>query len=190
MSGFHSFGSGTSDFVISGFFEFTCVVVGLEFSGFGISKVLDDLGAQGESPFHPELLDWLAVEFVDNGWDIKHLVKKIVSSQTYQQVSAFRMELKDRDPFNRLLARQSRFRFSAEVIRDNALAVSGLLVRDIGGPSVKPYQPKGYYANLNFPKRVYQHQSGEKQYRRGMYTHWQRTFPHPSMMAFDAYSPI
>ncbi len=156
------------------------------FFGTGISKVLDDLGAQGESPFHPELLDWLAVEFVDNGWDIKHLVKKIVSSQTYQQVSAFRMELKDRDPFNRLLARQSRFRFSAEVIRDNALAVSGLLVRDIGGPSVKPYQPKGYYANLNFPKRVYQHQSGEKQYRRGMYTHWQRTFPHPSMMAFDA----
>ena len=156
------------------------------FFGTGISKVLDDLGAQGESPFHPELLDWLAVEFVDNGWDIKHLVKKIVSSQTYQQVSAFRMELKDRDPFNRLLARQSRFRFSAEVIRDNALAISGLLVRDIGGPSVKPYQPKGYYANLNFPKRVYQHQSGEKQYRRGIYTHWQRTFPHPSMMAFDA----
>ena len=98
------------------------------FFGTGISKVLDDLGAQGESPFHPELLDWLAVEFVDNGWDIKHLVKKIVSSQTYQQVSALRMELKDRDPFNRLLARQSRFRFSAEVIRDNALAISGLLV--------------------------------------------------------------
>ena len=157
-----------------------------QFFGNGISKVLDDLGAQGEAPVHPELLDWLAVEFIESGWDIKHLVKKIVSSQTYQQVSAPRMELKDRDPFNRLLARQSRFRFKAEVIRDNALAISGLLVREIGGPSVKPYQPKGYYANLNFPKRVYQHQSGKKQYRRGMYTHWQRTFPHPSMMAFDA----
>jgi hypothetical protein len=156
------------------------------FFGTGISKVLDDLGAQGEAPVHPELLDWLAVEFMDNSWNIKQMVKKIVMSQTYRQSSSPRPELQEQDPYNRLLARQDRFRLDAEVIRDSALAISGLLVRRIGGPSVNPYQPKGYYANLNFPKRVYQHDSGEKQYRRGMYTHWQRTFPHPSMVAFDA----
>jgi hypothetical protein len=110
----------------------------------------------------------------------------IVTSGTYRQSSIPSKELREQDPFNRLLARQSRRRLDAEMIRDQALFVSGLLVDRIGGKSVKPYQPRGYYANLNFPKRTYQHDTGENQYRRGLYTHWQRTFLHPSLMAFDA----
>ena len=154
--------------------------------GTGLSRVLDDLGAQGEPPVHPELLDWLAVEFVESGWNVKHIVKLIVTSSTYRQSSKSNAVLDEQDPYNRLLARQSRWRLDAETVRDNALFLSGLLVPKIGGPSVRPYQPVGYYANLNFPKRVYAHDTGENQYRRGLYTHWQRTFLHPSMMAFDA----
>src|SRR5262249_5936392 len=97
-------------------------------------------------------------------------------------------ELKERDPFNRLLARQARFRLDAETVRDNALAVSGLLARHVGGPSVKPYQPAGHWATLNFPTRERQDDAGDKRYRRGLYTHWQRTFLHPSLLAFDATS--
>ncbi len=156
------------------------------FFGTGLSRVLDDLGAQGEPPVHPELLDWLAVEFMENGWNVKHIVKLIVTSNTYRQSSKMTDELYERDAYNRLLARQSHWRLSAEFVRDNALLLSGLLVPRIGGPSVRPYQPKGYYANLNFPKRTYVHDKGESQYRRGLYTHWQRTFLHPSLMAFDA----
>ena len=156
------------------------------FFGTGISKVLDDLGSQGEPPKHPKLLDWLAVEFMEDGWNVKKMVKLMVMSNTYCQSSKPTQELIERDPYNRLLAHQSRFRLDAEMVRDNALFVSGLLVPHIGGKSVKPYQPQGYYANLNFPKRVYKHDHGESQYRRGLYTHWQRTFLHPSMMAFDA----
>ena len=156
------------------------------FFGTGLSKVLDDLGAQGEWPTHPELLDWLAVEFMDSGWDVKHIVRLIVTSEAYRQSSALRPELAETDPYNRLLARQTRFRFDAEFVRDNALAVSGLLVRDIGGRSVRPYQPKGYYAHMNFPKREYEVDSGDHLYRRGVYTHWQRSFLHPSLLAFDA----
>ncbi len=156
------------------------------FFGTGLSRVLDDLGAQGEPPVHPELLDWLALEFMDSGWNVKHIVKLIVTSNTYRQSSKPTEVLRERDAYNRLLARQSRWRLDAEVVRDTALQLSGLLIPDIGGPSVRPYQPKGYYANLNFPKRTYVHDTGERQYRRGLYTHWQRTFLHPSLMAFDA----
>ena len=154
--------------------------------GTGLSRVLDDLGAQGEPPVHPELLDWLAVEFMESGWNVKHIVKRIVTSSAYRQSSTSNAVLDEKDPYNRLLARQSNWRLDAETVRDNALFLSGLLVPKIGGPSVRPYQPVGYYSNLNFPKRVYVHDTGEGQYRRGLYTHWQRTFLHPSMMAFDA----
>ena len=154
--------------------------------GTGISRVLDDLGSQGEPPMHAELLDWLAVEFMESGWNVKHLVKLIVTSNAYRQSSTANAVLEEKDPYNRLIARQSHWRLDAEIVRDNALLLSGLLVQEIGGPSVRPYQPVGYYANLNFPKRRYAHDSGESQYRRGLYTHWQRTFLHPSMMAFDA----
>ena len=154
--------------------------------GTGLSRVLDDLGAQGEAPVHPELLDWLAVEFMESGWNVKHIVKLMVTSSAYRQSSKPTEVLQEKDPYNRLVARQSRWRLDAETIRDNTLLLSGLLISTIGGPSVKPYQPKGYYSNLNFPKRTYTHDKGENQYRRGLYTHWQRTFLHPSMMAFDA----
>ncbi|MEM7477951.1 MAG: PSD1 and planctomycete cytochrome C domain-containing protein [Planctomycetota bacterium] len=154
--------------------------------GTGLSKILDDVGSQGELPSHPELLDTLAVEFVESGWDMKQMIKLIVMSSTYRQSSLMRDELTTTDPYNRLLARQSRYRLEAEIIRDNALAVSGLLVKKIGGRSVKPYQPAGLLRHLNFPKRSYQQDSGENQYRRGVYTHWQRQFLHPAMQIFDA----
>jgi hypothetical protein len=156
------------------------------FFGQGLARTLDDLGSQGEWPTHPELLDWLAVEFMDSGWDVKHMVKLLVMSDTYRQSSQPTQELKDRDPFNRLFARQARFRLDAETVRDNALAVSGLLSRRVGGASVKPYQPAGYWAALNFPPREWQNDHGDALYRRGLYTHWQRSFPHPSLLAFDA----
>jgi hypothetical protein len=154
--------------------------------GKGIVSTLDDFGAQGAWPTHPELLDWLAVEFRDSGWDLKHVVKLMVMSATYRQSSHASEALAQRDPYNHLLARQARYRLDAEVVRDNALAVSGLLVRKVGGPSVKPYQPAGYWQYLNFPVRSYVADRGPDQYRRGLYTYWQRTFPHPSLLAFDA----
>ncbi len=154
--------------------------------GHGLSRSVDDLGSQGDWPTHPELLDWLATEFIDSGWDVKHIVELMVRSNTYRQTSRSTPELRKLDPFNKLFARQSRWRLDAEAIRDNALKVSGLLVDDVGGTSVKPYQPAGYWGQLNFPKREYQHDSGAAQYRRGLYTHWQRTFLHPSLLAFDA----
>jgi hypothetical protein len=154
--------------------------------GQGIVKTLDDFGAQGAWPTHPELLDWLAVEFIDSGWDVKHMLKLMVLSRTYRQSSAAGEPLRQHDPYNRLLARQASFRLDAEMVRDNALAVSGLLSRKIGGPSAKPYQPPGYWAYLNFPTREWQNDKGEGLYRRGLYTYWQRTFPHPSLLAFDA----
>ena len=157
-----------------------------QFFGTGLSKVLDDLGAQGEPPANPELLDWLACEFMDSHWNIKHMVRTIVTSETYRQTSIATPELAAADPYNRELARQSAFRVDAECVRDAALSVSGLLVRTIGGPSVKPYQPDGYWENLNFPVRTYPNDTGDKQYRRGLYTWWQRSFLHPSMLAFDA----
>jgi hypothetical protein len=157
-----------------------------QFFGVGLSKVLDDFGMQGELPLNPDLLDWLACEFRDSGWDVKHMVRLIVNSHTYKQVSTASQKLRTRDPYNRELARQSRWRIEAELVRDNALEIAGLLVPKIGGPSAKPYQPEGYWENLNFPPRTYQADTGENQYRRGLYTWWQRSFPHPSLLAFDA----
>jgi hypothetical protein len=154
--------------------------------GHGLSRSLEDFGSQGEWPTHPELLDWLASEFQESGWNVKHMIRLIVTSQTYHQTSTVRPDLRERDPENRLLARQARFRLEAEFVRDNALAVSGLLAPQIGGPSVKPYQPPGYWAALNFPPREWQNDAGASLYRRGLYTHWQRTFLHPGMVAFDA----
>jgi hypothetical protein len=156
--------------------------------GTGLSKVLDDLGTRGEWPRHMDLLDWLAVEFMDNHWDVKHVVRLLVTSSTYRQSSKPGDKLKELDPYNRLYARQSRWRFEAEFVRDNALEISGLMTSKVGGPSAKPYQPSDYYKELNFPKRTYTSDKGENQYRRGLYTHWQRTFLHPSLAAFDAAS--
>ena len=168
------------------------------FFGRGISEPLDDLGAQGEAPRHPELLDWLAVEFMESGWDVKHVVKVLVMSATYRQSSDSNDEMRDIDPDNRLLARQSRFRLPAEMVRDNALAISSLLSRKIGGPSVRPYQPAGYWDHallaphllkvlpLDPRSVVYTADKGENQYRRGLYTFWRRSCLHPSLLAFDA----
>ncbi len=156
------------------------------FFGIGLSKVLDDLGAQGEPPSNGPLLDWLACEFMDSGWDMQHMIRLIVHSATYQQSSIGTDDQVAIDPQNRYVARQNPFRLEAELVRDNALAISGLLARSIGGPSVKPYQPEGYWENLNFPQRTYPNDMGSAQYRRGLYTWWQRSFLHPSMLAFDA----
>ena len=157
-----------------------------QFFGTGLSRVLDDLGAQGETPPNAALLDWLACEFMDSGWDVKHMVRLMVTSATYRQSSVAPAELLAADPDNREHARQSRFRLEAELVRDQVLAVSGLLSPRVGGPSVKPYQPDRYWENLNFPPRDYVADRGEEQYRRGLYVWWQRTFLHPSLLAFDA----
>jgi Protein of unknown function (DUF1553)/Protein of unknown function (DUF1549)/Planctomycete cytochrome C len=154
--------------------------------GAGLSKKLDDVGAQGEAPSHPELLDYLASQLIESGWDIKSTIRIIVNSQAYRRSSVAQPDVIQRDPHNKWLARQGRFRLEAEVVRDNALAVSGLLVNQIGGKSVKPYQPPGYWAYLNFPTREWANGSGAELYRRGLYTHWQRQYLHPSLMAFDA----
>ncbi len=158
-----------------------------QFYGVGISSVVDDLGAQGEPPSHPELLDWLAAEFRDSGWDVKHMIKLLVMTDTYRRDSSQRPELKELDPANRLLAAQNPRRLDAEFVRDNALFIAGLLnLNDIGGPSAKPYQPAGYYANLQFPNRDYVADTDDRQWRRGLYMHWQRTFLHPMLANFDA----
>lgn len=154
--------------------------------GRGLCRSLEDFGLQGEYPTHPELLDWLAADFIDSGWDVKRLIKRLVMSHTYQQSSQATAAAKEQDPTNMYFTRQNRWRIEAEMVRDNALAVSGLLVKKIGGASVKPYQPAGYWQYLNFPKREWQNDAGESQYRRGLYTYWQRTFIHPSLAAFDA----
>lgn len=156
------------------------------FFGTGLSRDLQDLGNQGRWPTHPELLDWLAVEFMDSGWDVKHLVKLIVTSKTYRQSSDATASLMEQDPYNLLYARQNPRRLPAEFIRDNVLAVSGLLNAQLGGASARPYQPAGYYAQLNFPKREYKQDNDPNQYRRGIYMHWQRSFLHPMLAAFDA----
>ena len=165
-----------------------------EFFGTGISKTVEDLGSQGEWPTQPELLEWLAAEFMSpqydaagtHAWDMRHMVRIIVLSETYRQSSLSTPELDQRDPDNRLLARQSRFRVDAESVHDLMLQISGLLVNQFGGPSVRPYQPDGYLAALNFPKRSWSASRNDDLYRRGIYTFWQRTFLHPTMMNFDA----
>ena len=156
-----------------------------QFFGNGLSKTLEDFGSQGELPTHPELLDWLAGDFMKD-WDMKRVVRQIVLSDAYRQSSIATPEMVEKDPDNRFLARQSRHRVDSESVRDVVLSVSGLLAADkFGGPSVKPYQPEGYLAALNFPKRDYSESHGEDLYRRGVYTFWQRTFLHPEMAAFD-----
>jgi len=156
------------------------------FMGEGISRSLDDFGGQGEPPTHPELLDTLALELLNHDWNLKHLIREIVLSRTYQQSSRASAQQLVKDPDNRLFARQSRFRLPAEMVRDNALAVSGLLVHELGGISIRPYQPAGYYRHLNFPKRTYKSNTDQNQWRRGVYVHWQRQFLHPMLRAFDA----
>lgn len=154
--------------------------------GRGICTSLDDFGGQGTFPSNPDLLDALAVSFVESGWNIKQLIRLIVESDTYKRTSRPTDILAEQDPYNDFFARQGRFRVEAEVVRDMALSVSGLLVEHAGGPSVRPYQPAGYYAQLNFPKRTYSASDDENQYRRAVYVHWQRTYLHPMLKAFDA----
>jgi hypothetical protein len=158
--------------------------------GTGIVKTSEDFGARGERPSHPELLDWLAVEFFESGWSVKQLLKLIVMSSTYRQSSRVTSELEEKDPENRLLARGARQRLSAEMIHDNALALGGLLVSKIGGPSVHPYQPDGLWDAVSFSKdfssQYYVQDHGDALYRRAMYTYWKRALPYPSLATFDA----
>lgn len=153
--------------------------------GTGLVKTVEDFGSQGEWPLHPELLDWLAVEFVESGWDVQAILKTMVMSATYRQSANVSPELLQRDPENRLLARGPRVRLAPEVVRDQALAVSGLLVDKVGGPSVKPYQPAGLWQELAGGSG-YKQDSGEGLYRRSLYTYWRRTIAPPSMINFDS----
>ena len=155
--------------------------------GRGLVATPEDFGSQGRQPTHPELLDWLAARFVESGWDVKALHRLIVSSDTFRQTSSVPAELLRRDPDNALLARGAVVRLPAEHIRDGALAASGLLVRDIGGPSVKPYQPDGLWEQSGTGK-TYTTDAGNKVYRRSLYTFWRRTLPPPAMTTFDAVS--
>ncbi|WP_026309503.1 PSD1 and planctomycete cytochrome C domain-containing protein [Niabella aurantiaca] len=159
------------------------------FFGKGIVKSVGDFGMQGNLPTHPELLDWLAADFMEHDWDIKRLIKKIVTSATYRQSSAIKQEHLDKDPENLYYARASRIRLPAETIRDVVLGSSGLLVKEIGGPSVKPYQPKGLWESATSGRgslRVYRQDKGTSLYRRGIYTFIKLTVPPPSMIIFDA----
>jgi hypothetical protein len=156
------------------------------FFGSGISSSLSDFGGQGQPPANPELLDYLAVSFYENDWDLKRFVRLLVTSRAYRQSSVASLELLERDPYNQLVARQSRYRLPAEMVRDNALVVSQLLVTEFGGDSVKPYQPEDYYKHLNFPERKYASNVDDRQWRRGVYVHWQRMFLHPTMKTLDA----
>lgn len=154
--------------------------------GTGIVRTLEDFGSQGEWPSHPELLDWLAIDFMDSGWNIKRALKQMVMSTTYRQSSRITPALREHDPENRLLARGPRFRLQGEFIRDNALAASGLLVPVIGGPSVKPYQPPGLWNEVSLSGERFTRDDGDKLYRRSMYTYWKRSAPAPSLTIFDA----
>lgn len=154
------------------------------FFGSGLVATPLDFGSQGALPTHPDLLDWLAREFIDSGWDVKQLIKTIVMSSTYRQTAASDPTVREQDPENRLLARGPRQRLSAEMLRDNALFISGLLVEKIGGPPVKPYQPDGLWIETGWVK--FEREPGEGSHRRSLYTYWKRTSPQPSMMTLDA----
>ena len=154
--------------------------------GEGISTSLDDFGGQGSPPTIPALLDNLSVEFYKNGWDIKELIKLIVTSHAYKLSSNSDSKTKSIDPLNYHFSHQSMHRLPAEMIRDNILETSGLLFKEYGGPSVKPFQPKGYYKHLNFPKREYQAHTDKRRLKRSVYIHWQRQFLHPMLQAMDA----
>jgi hypothetical protein len=155
--------------------------------GNGLVRSAGDFGAQGVPPTHPELLDWLAVDFVDSGWDVKRMIKKIVTSRAYQQSSRQEPLHFEKDPTNELLARAPRFRLQGEFIRDQSLSISGLLSDTLGGPSVKPYQPVNIWNEVSINKGLrYKQDTGEKLYRKSMYTYWKRSAPMPNMMIFDA----
>jgi hypothetical protein len=156
------------------------------FFGAGLCRTAGDFGGQGEPPDHPELLDRLAIEFVRDGWNVRDLIRTITASRAYRMASDVPADLLAIDPDNRLLARQGRWRLPAENIRDTALLAGGLLVERLGGESVHPYQPAGYYRHLNFPQREYKADTDDRQWRRGLYVHWQRMFLHPQLLAFDA----
>jgi hypothetical protein len=157
--------------------------------GRGIVATPNDFGSQGEAPSHPELLDWLATDFIDHGWDVKAILRQMVTSTTYRQLSRVTPEAAERDPQNRLLARAPRQRLSAEMIRDNALSVSGLLQEHVGGPSVYPYHPSGLWEEMAWadsPWKSWPQDHGPNLYRRGLYTFWKRSVLHPVMSIFDA----
>jgi len=156
--------------------------------GVGLVRTTEDFGTRGELPSHPELLDWLALEFVRTDWDVKQMMKLLVTSATYRQDSRATPALRAVDPENRLLARGPRYRLSAEMIRDQALAISGLLVEKWGGPSVKPYHPSGLYEQVvsGTGPSTYVQGKGDELYRRSLYTYWKRSVPNPAMLVFDA----
>jgi len=156
--------------------------------GTGLCKTTENLGSQAEYPLHPELLDWLAAEFMRSGWDMKHMLKLMVTSRAYRQSSKVTPAMLERDPENRLLARGTRFRLSGEVVRDQALAIGGLLVSKVGGPSVRPYMPEGVWDETSKygDLRGYQADTGDGLYRRSLYTIWKRTAAPPTMLLFDA----
>ncbi len=153
--------------------------------GSGLVASVENFGSQGEWPTHPEVLDWLAVEFMESGWDVKSILKVIVTSATYRQSSKLTPELIEKDAKNRLPARGPRLRLAAESVRDQALALSGLLTEQQGGPSVRPYQPAGLWKELS-NWDAYEHDGGDRLYRRGLYTFWKRTIAPPAMLTFDA----
>jgi hypothetical protein len=155
--------------------------------GAGLVETSEDFGIQGEPPTHPQLLDWLATEFIRRGWSAKAMHRLIVTSATYRQSSRFTPELLEKDPYNKLLARGPRFRVDAELIRDIALASSGLLSRKVGGPSVFPPQPDGIWTMI-YSSDKWVESTGEDRYRRGLYTFWRRTAPYPTFVGFDATS--
>jgi hypothetical protein len=160
-----------------------------ELFGTGLVRTAGDFGVAGEMPSHPELLDWLAVEFRESGWDVKRFYKLLVTSATYRQSAITTRAKQVKDPQNRLLARGPRFRMDAEMVRDHALAASGLLVGKIGGPSVKPYQPDGVWETVAMDQsdtRKYVRDTGESLYRRSLYTFWKRTAPPASLEVFNA----
>ena len=162
----------------------------LQVFGTGLVKTAEDFGAQGEPPSHPELLDWLAVQFREDGWDVKRFMKRLVMSATYRQSSRVTPESLAKDPANRLLARGPRFRLDAETLRDQALFAGGLLVETVGGPSVKPPQPSGLWEAVAYTDSNTAHFKAdtgvEKIHRRSFYTFWKRTSPPPQMTTFDA----
>jgi hypothetical protein len=158
------------------------------FFGTGIVKTAEDFGSQGEAPSHPELLDWLATEFMSSHWDVKAMQRLIVTSAAYRQESIAAPAMRERDPENRLIARGPRLRLAAEMIRDQALLVSGLLSTKMGGPSVKPYQPDGLWEQLSAlaGRKIFERSKGEDLWRRSVYSYWKRTVPPPSLTIFDA----
>ena len=159
--------------------------------GRGLVRTSEDFGIQGDLPTHPELLDWLSAEFVDSGWDLRHMLKLMVMSATYRQSSYTSFEIMERDPANSFYARSPSYRWPAEFIRDNFLAASGLLVKEIGGEPVKPYQPEGLWKELgeaSYKLVKYEHDTLDALYRRSIYTFQRRFMPHPFMSNFDASS--